>query len=212
MANITVHMAIAQEWAKRHKVENLDDFIWGAVAPDVLSWEKKNGYVTHYGDKVNDKTPLIDNLSNKTHIDRYLAKNTLLTDYDKGYFLHLVTDLLFYNDFIDIAVLQKYYDEHDGQIKGCYYHDYDCTLEFVTKTYNVNYQNKHREVTELENKYGKCAIKDAPWLYSEQQLADFIIRVAKIDLEELAQKIIDNKCEHTNSIIELTNTIIDNKQ
>ena len=208
MANITVHIAIAQEWAKNHKVENLDDFIWGAVAPDVLSWKMEGGYVTHYGDKVDVNTALDENLMNKTHLDRYLAKNKLSTDYDKGYFLHLVTDLLFYNDFIDVAVLQKYYDEHNGEIKQCYYHDYDCTLEFVTNAFNVNYQNTHREVVDLQNRYGKCAIKDSPWLYSEQQLADFIVRVAKIDLERLAQKIVLDKMTNTNAIIELVHRLL----
>ncbi len=193
MANLTVHIAVAQEWAKRHKVQDLDDFIWGAVAPDVLSWEKNNSYVTHYGDKVDESTPLKDNLGNKTHLEKYLACNTIITDYDKGYFLHLVTDLLYYNDFINFDVLQNYYDTHDRKIKGCFYHDYDCTLEFVTKTFKVNYKNKHSEVSALEEKYGKCAIKDAPWLYSEQQLADFIVRVAEIDLDSLAQKIMANE-------------------
>ena len=67
----------------------------------------------------------------------------------------------------------------------------------MTKTFGVNYKNKHPQVAALEEKYGKCAIKDAPWLYTEQQLVDFITRVAELDLDAIAQKIM--KSENINS-------------
>ena len=70
MPGYIIHIAVAKEYAKKHKIKNVDDFIKGSIAPDFTNDKS----TTHYG-----KSPAYTNLGN------YLKENTILTDYDKGF-------------------------------------------------------------------------------------------------------------------------------
>ena len=103
MANIAVHLAAAQEWAKKHNVDNLDDFLWGAVAPDILG-KLTSRSETHYDDLPNSivDDDMLLRFNSEANIEKFLAKNPIKTDYDKGYLFHLLVDKYFYNDFLKI--------------------------------------------------------------------------------------------------------------
>lgn len=99
MAGYVIHIAVAQEYLKKHKNnENYDEFIKGSISPDLIEIKSK----THYG-----KSPAYTNLKN------FLSKNTIDTSYKKGFFLHLITDYLFYNYYLDYFSKQYIYDDYD---------------------------------------------------------------------------------------------------
>ena len=54
----------------------------------------------------------------------YLIKNDIKSDYDKGYFLHLVTDYLFYNKLLECTSKEIY-------------NDYDILNKFLIEEYKV---------------------------------------------------------------------------
>lgn len=110
MAGYVIHLAVAEEYLKRTKIkENYNDFIEGVIAPD----DAKDKALTHYGPK-----------SSQTHLDQYLEKNKIDNSFNRGYFLHLITDYIFYN---------KYLETYSKEI----YNDYDILDEYITKKYNV---------------------------------------------------------------------------
>ncbi len=112
MPGYVIHLAVAKEYAKKHKkeIENYNKFIDGVIYPDSVTDKS----ITHYGAK-----------SSKVNLKEFLLQNNIEDSYNKGYFLHLVTDYLFYNKFLD-------YFSND------IYNDYDILNEFLEQKYDVN--------------------------------------------------------------------------
>lgn len=102
MPSYPIHLAIAKEYLKTHNEENVEEFYQGVIAPDnkpIL--ELGNGRL-HYGEN-----------SHKPDLNRYYHEKGLDSSYNRGYFLHLLTDYLFYNRFLN----EYSHDIYDDYIK-----------------------------------------------------------------------------------------------
>lgn len=100
MAGYVIHLAIAEEYLKLHSEEQYKEFIQGVIFPDSVDKDKKN--TTHYG-----KSPAYTNLG------EFLKQNDINNSYKRGHFLHLLTDYLFYNHYLeklDRATIYRDYD------------------------------------------------------------------------------------------------------
>lgn len=88
MAGYVIHLAVAEEYKKNYPedIENYEDFIKGVIAPDNV----KDKSLTHYGPK-----------SSKPNLKLFFEDRDINNSFNKGYFLHLVTDYLFYNKFLN---------------------------------------------------------------------------------------------------------------
>ena len=111
MAGYVIHLAVAEAYIKKHPqdIQDYNNFIKGVIAPDNVSDKS----ITHYGEK-----------SSKANLKNFLEKNKINDDYYKGYFLHLVTDYLFYNKFLE-------YFSKD------IYNDYDILNKSLQQVFNV---------------------------------------------------------------------------
>lgn len=100
MPGYVIHIAIAKEYFYKHEKnkENLKEFIKGVISPD-LTFDKS---VTHYG-----KSPAYTSLSS------FLENNNLDNAFNRGHFLHLVTDYLFYNHYLENFSKPQIYDDYD---------------------------------------------------------------------------------------------------
>jgi len=116
MAGYIIHLAVAEEYLRKHKndIENYGEFITGVVAPD----DVKDKSLTHYGEK-----------SSKVNLEKFIEENDIKADYQKGYFLHLITDYLFYN---------KYLECFSKDI----YNDYDITNKCLIEEYKLKIPEK----------------------------------------------------------------------
>lgn len=113
MPGYVMHLAIANEYIRKHKneIQDKEEFYKGSIAPDQTT--KENKKITHYG-----------NGSAEVELRKYLKNNDINSDYNKGYFLHLVADYIFYN---------KLLEQTSKQI----YNDYDILNEYLIQKYNV---------------------------------------------------------------------------
>ncbi len=113
MPGFVIHLATANEYIRKHpnEIKNKTDFTKGIIAPDLTTKEGKK--ITHYGSS-----------SAEVGLRNYLVKNAIKSDYDKGYFLHLITDYLFYNKLLECTSKEIY-------------NDYDILNNFLIQKYEV---------------------------------------------------------------------------
>ena len=154
MPGFVVHIAVAQEYLKKHKKNFSKNFIDGVIEPDFTSDKSK----THYG-----KSPAYTNLKN------FLESNKIDTDFQQGYFLHLVTDYLFYNYYVD--------NFEKPQI----YYDYDSTNKSLIEKYDVILPEKVKDKVFFID--GTPKILTLPLAYK------IIDEVSSLSLEEIEKEV-----------------------
>ena len=122
MAGYVIHIAIAQEYLKLHKENNNEEFIKGTIFPD----ETKNKQKTHYG-----KSPAY------TDLKKFLLQNEIKTSFQRGHFLHLITDYLFYNYYLNEFTRELLHSDYDKTNKDLI-EKYDVKLPEQVKQKGVN--------------------------------------------------------------------------
>ena len=157
MPGYAVHLAIAQEYLRKRNKEKSQDFILGSIEPDFTNDKSK----THYGE-----SPAYTNLK------KYLKNNKIDTDFKQGYFLHLVTDYLFYNYYLEeIKKPQIYYD-------------YDMTNKTIIEKYKVILPEKVKS---------KVFFKDGtPQILTLQLAYRVIDEISELTLEEIEKEVMNN--------------------
>ena len=150
MAGYVIHLAVAEEYLKKHS-DIKEEFIEGVIYPDSVPDKS----LTHYGSK-----------SSKVILKDFLKENKLEDSYKRGYFLHLVTDYLFYNKYLDIFTKDIY-------------NDYDILNKFLIEKYNVKIPIKVQDkvfdkISALDLKQIEKEIKENPndekWLKFNEKI------------------------------------------
>ena len=135
MASFVIHLAIAKEYLEKHKENNPIDFEEGNIAPDLAT----DKILAHYGP-----------ITAKPSLYRYLQENPVDNSYNRGYFLHLATDYLFYNNFVidtyQLKVpekIKKYMNSQEGTLSLFTKKD---LINFISKMSNVNLDVIQQEI------------------------------------------------------------------
>ena len=158
MAGYVIHLAVAEEYRKKHagEISDYNEFINGVIYPDSVSDKS----LTHYGPK-----------SSKVHLKEFLINNSLESDYNKGYFVHLITDYLFYNHFLKI-------------FSKDIYNDYDILNEYLIKKYKVHIPKEIQK--SIFYKEGKLSI------LNQKDIVDFIDNVSSYDITNIKNEVLNN--------------------
>lgn len=164
MAGYTIHLAIMQEYLRKNNIidknEN-SEYIDGVIFPDFTS----NKSTTHYGIA-----------SSKTNLELFLKDKDLDTPFNVGYFVHLLTDYLFYNKYLNHI---KIFD------KDIIYNDYDCTNQDIITKYNV-YIPKEVEIY--------CNFIDGnPQILKTELLHKIIDEISSCNIYEIRDEILSGK-------------------
>ena len=133
----------------KNQIEDYNKFIEGVIYPDSVSDKS----ITHYGEK-----------SSKANLKEFLLENNIEDSYNKGYFLHLVTDYLFYNKFLDYFTKDIY-------------NDYDILNKYLKEKYDVDIPKKVEK--NVFYKEGKLKILNL------DDTIEFINMVSNYDLHEI---------------------------
>ncbi len=158
MAGYVIHLAVAESYIKKHEddIKDYNRFIEGVIFPDSVSDKS----ITHYGEK-----------SSKTDLKAFLEDNKIDNDYNKGYFLHLITDYIFYNKLL------KYFSKD-------IYNDYDILNEKLQKKFNVTLPENIKD--KVFYKEGKTKVLKL------ENIIKFIEDVSDYKLDEIKERILDN--------------------
>lgn len=97
MPGYVIHLAVGKVYLCHNKISDVASFEKGIVAPDM----EKDKAKSHFGP-----------YSSQPNLNSFINSQGLSTDYDEGYFLHLLTDYLFYNKFLK-TWSQDIYDDYD---------------------------------------------------------------------------------------------------
>lgn len=172
MPGFVIHIAIAKEYLKKHdNIENVEEFIKGNVAPDLTDDKTK----THYG-----KSPTFTNLN------QFLIHNKIDNSFNKGIFLHLIADYLFYNHYLKSIPVQG--------SKEILHNDYDLINKELIEKYNI-------ELLDNIKQYVFC--KDGkPQILTLNLITKVIEEISSLNLEEVEQEVIEkNKKWETYKLI-----------
>ena len=116
MPGYVIHLSVAEEYLRKQTEvkENYDEFIEGVIYPDSVTDKS----LTHYGKS-----------SSYSNLYKFLKERELKNSFNRGYFLHLLTDYLFYNKYIDF-------------FSKDIYNDYDILNRQLIDKYNVTLPEK----------------------------------------------------------------------
>lgn len=160
MPSLVMYLAIAKKYLERHSEENEEEFMKGILAPDIKRNLKNEKGKLHYGEQS----------SHRPDLDRFYRERGLDSSYNRGYFLNLLSDYLFYNKF-----LQEY--------SISIFHDFRKMNKRMKEKYNIDLPQ------ELESR-----VKfEAGHLSSieEESVYKFIDAVGQLDIEKYKEQTSD---------------------
>lgn len=140
MASALIHMAVAKRVNEELKLNNEMHFLFGSVAPDIARMIGSPRELTHFilpGEKTD--TPNIN-----IFLSKY--KEYLVNPYELGYYVHLLTDVLWFDEFLPNFVKDNYIvDKHgnrlrfpEDEITDILYNDYSNLNHQVLSYYNFD--------------------------------------------------------------------------
>lgn len=184
MPSFQIHLAIAQRYMEKHTIEDKDAFMEGSIAPDFVRPKEKSHYTI--GTPTDD---LIKNARNKVNLKRYLAENKVETDYEKGVFLHLLTDKIFFTEFFN----EDYYKQTTYQ-EFCenLYISYNRTNSYIEEKYHLVLKKdmieKIKDDIEKSKKEKKVILQEGKNILQLDKIDAFIEKISDINLEEYITK------------------------
>ena len=158
MPGYVIHLSVANRYIEKHpeEIKDHNKFIEGVISPDGVTDKS----ITHYGPK-----------SSKVNLKLFLESNEINDDFNKRYFLHLVTDYLFYNRFLD-------YFSKD------IYNDYDILNKTLEEKYNVKIPEEVKN--KVFYKTGETKILNL------ESVIEFIEKTSEYKLEYIKQRVMEN--------------------
>jgi hypothetical protein len=157
MPSLVMYLAIAKIYLEKHSEENEEEFMKGILAPDIKRNLKVEKAKLHYGEQS----------SHRPDLNRFYQERGLDSSYNRGYFLNLLSDYLFYNKFLQEFSISIFHDfrKMNKRIKEKYKIDLPQELEG-----RVRFEVGHLSSIEEESVY------------------KFIDSVGQLDLEEYKEQ------------------------
>lgn len=180
MASAAIHLAIAKKYLEKHKNLNYEEVMKGTLYPDA----ETNSVELHY-----PKNYIIGEFAisvyNKVNLFAFLEEHATLSDFELGWFLHLITDYLFFLEcFTSEYLIHKRTEEFCKEL----YHAYDCLDSYLFTKYHISKEDFKNYPSEYYPgiPYEECILP-------KEMVDNFIERVSSIDLDKYIVKIKENK-------------------
>lgn len=160
MASVIIHLAVAKKVNELLKRKQNDLFL-GAMAPDAAKLVGSSRKISHFITNPNSDTPELN-----IFLDKY--KNDLDDTFVLGYFIHLVTDVLWFDEFLvnfvnENVITTKTGEKltlDEGDVLDIIYNDFTSMNQEVEKYYDLNLEDFYK----LES-LPKSKIREFPETY-----------------------------------------------
>ncbi len=113
MPSRMLHYVIALEVAKEYKVENMNDFIVGALLPDASSHSDGSYNRAHFGFRKTEPMKGVD-------WQEFIRKYDMDDELNLGYLCHLIADAIWFKEITDKYIRQYSVEEKTQRIKRGY--------------------------------------------------------------------------------------------
>lgn len=137
MASAVIHLAVAKELEKYLKIKDRKDYYLGSIAPDIAKQIGETKNKSHFIINTPEDIPNLDIFTNKY---KKFKKNS----FELGYFIHLYTDKIWYEDFMKKIECNNSIKLLDGTIMTC-------SPEQMTDMIYSDYTNVNIQVIENHN-------------------------------------------------------------
>lgn len=176
MASSAIHLAIAKKYLEKNPLLDYKKVIGGTLYPDAADDNDKS----HYTD-INRGNDNVSHVRGKVDLYKYLCEHEVLDDFELGWFLHLVTDYLFFDECFTTEYLLN--TSYESFCKDLYF-AYKCLGVYIPEKYNITKDDYNDYPSEYYPgiPYQNCII-------SIDMIDEFIERVSSINIEEYIIKI-----------------------
>lgn len=182
MASLVLHQIIGEMYCKLNSIDNKDQFLSGNIAPDILHDKDKR----HYKDQIENIYSYLDAAKDRVNLTTFCNANDINNDYNLGYFLHLVTDFIFYNILImDNPKFKDFCNAPYKESSAKMYKEYDRISYYLLSQY------PHTDISKLPHKATQT-LNEKLQILNEIELIKFINTCSNINLESLYNQIINN--------------------
>lgn len=184
MPSFNIHLAVAIKYSEKNNITNKSEFFKGNIAPDLVSDKS----ISHYTG-MRDKRFLRQFVFEKVRLNEFLKENKVETDYEKGVFLHLATDFIFYQEILSDEYLAEV--DYDKMIQDLYY-TYRVTNFYLEEKYNIHALNLDEVMeTNIKKTLTRMNVDDSYGknLLPESIMEEFIDKISKLDIESYIEKI-----------------------
>lgn len=138
MASAVIHICVAKKINEKLQLNEKELYL-GAIAPDISKIINQDKKISHFQ---------LDNEDDKPSLDKFLAKyrNEMNSPFVMGYFIHLYTDMLWFNDFFNYFAKGPYVHLRDGtdvrldkpELRNLLYQDYTNLNISLIEEYNLD--------------------------------------------------------------------------
>ena len=183
MPSFNIHLAVAKRYLEKNPgiIWNKQDFYDGNIAPDLTD----DKLATHYSlPRVEGDLP--SHINSKVGIAS-VYKLPIDTDFEKGIFLHLLTDYVFYNFYFDKTFIKNYPAD---KFTIDMYASYNATNPSLVEKYNISYDDTsngallHSYIVKLQS--SRPTIADGDNLLTDfDKLCGFIEFMSGLDLKKV---------------------------
>lgn len=132
MPSFSIHLAVGKRYLEKNlEIKDKNGFYLGILAPDFATDKQ----ISHYTGERN-RNDIIDFLEKKVQLSSFLEKENIDTDYQKGVFIHLITDYVFFTSFFSKDYLSS--NNLDTFLNNLYY-SYDQVNDYLNEKYLIDY-------------------------------------------------------------------------
>lgn len=109
MASAVIHLAVAKELEKYLNIKNKKDYYLGSIAPDISKQINQHKKESHFLYNTKEDVPNIELFTTK-------YQNFKNNDFNLGYYIHLYTDKIWFDEFLEKLTYSNSIKLLDGTI------------------------------------------------------------------------------------------------